>query len=411
MNTIPTIRERAIVRRRDSANVPQLMHIDTSPSEPRFVRSSLMLGNLVTGLAIIGPTAMLSQLADGLQVTIRDAGLLVTFGAVMLCFGSPLTAWATSRIERRSLLTGVLLVIALGHAASALAPNYGALLAIRLVMLAAAAVFTPQAASTVALIVPVRERAAAIAYVFLGWSLAIAVGLPLVTFAAAHIGWRETYATIGAIAALTAWLHWARLPAGLTGAPISLASWRALAGNRLILLLLLVTALQTSGQFAVITYLGPLLARLAGAGPQQIATFFAIFGAFGFIGNIIATRIVGSIGALQTSTLFLVSMLIGALLWTFGAPWLLAMGAGILLWGLGFAAVNSMQQGRLVAAAPELSSVSVALNTSALYVGQAIGSGLGGTLFAQDLAPVTGYVAIGFFVVALALVGLTRSRS
>jgi predicted MFS family arabinose efflux permease len=247
--------------------------------------------------------------------------------------------------------------------------------------------------------------------VFLGWSLAIAVGLPLVTFAAAHIGWRETYATIGAIAALTAWLHWARLPAGLTGAPISLASWRALAGNRLILLLLLVTALQTSGQFAVITYLGPLLTRLAGAGPQQIATFFAIFGAFGFIGNIIATRIVGSIGALQTSALFLVSMLIGALLWTFGAPWLLAMGAGILLWGLGFAAVNSMQQGRLVAAAPELSSVSVALNTSALYVGQAIGSGLGGMLFAQDLAPVTGYVAISFFVVALALVGLTRSRS
>jgi len=90
-------------------------------------------------------------------------------------------------------------------------------------------------------------------------------------------------------------------------------------------------------------------------------------------------------------------------------PYLLAMGAGILLWGLGFAAVNSMQQGRLVAAAPELSGVSVALNTSALYVGQAVGSGLGGTLFAHDLAPVTGYVAIGFFVVALVAIGLSRS--
>jgi predicted MFS family arabinose efflux permease len=387
---------------------PKPMSDEPSPPEPRFVRSSLMLGNLVTGIAVIGPTAMLIQLADGLQVTIRAAGLLVTFGAVVVCVGSPLVAWATSRIERRSLLTGVLIIIALGHLASALAPNYGALLAIRVVMLAAAAVFTPQAASTVGLIVPVGERAAAIAYVFLGWTLAVAVGLPLVTFAAAHVGWRETYAAIGVLAALVAWLHWARLPTGLIGAPISLASWRALAGNRLILLLLLITALQTSGQFAVITYLGPLLTRLAGAGAREIATFFAIFGAFGFIGNVIATRIVGNIGGLVTSVLFLVSMLLGAVLWTFGAPYLLAMGAGILLWGLGFAAVNSMQQGRLVAAAPELSSVSVALNTSALYVGQAAGSAIGGTLFAQDLAPLTGYVAIGFFVVALGVLGLTR---
>lgn len=386
------------------------MSDQTPPSEPRFVRSSLMLGNLVTGLAVIGPTAMLIQLADGLQVTIRAAGLLVTFGAVMLCVGSPLIAWATSRIERRSLLTGVLVIIALGHAASALAPDYATLLAIRLAMMAGAAVFTPQAASTVALIVPVRERASAIAYVFLGWTLAIAVGLPLVTFAAAHVGWRETYAAIGVLAALVAWLHWARLPAGLTGAPISLASWRALAGNRLILLLLLITALQTSGQFAVITYLGPLLTRLAGAGPQEIAIFFAIFGAFGFIGNVIATRIVGRVGGLWTSALFLVSMLLGALLWTFGAPYLLAMGAGILIWGLGFAAVNSMQQGRLVGAAPELSTVSVALNTSALYLGQAAGSAIGGTLFARDLAPVTGYVAIGFFVIALLVIGLTRGQ-
>lgn len=384
------------------------MSDQTIPTEPRFVRSSLMLGNVVTGLAVIGPTAMLSQLADGLQVSIRDAGLLITFGAVMLCVGSPLTAWATSRIERRLLLTAVLAVIALGHVASALAPNYAVLLVIRLLMLAAAAVFTPQAASTVGLIVQARERAAAIAYVFLGWSLAIAVGLPLVTFAAAHIGWRETYAAIGVIAALIAWLHWALLPSGLMGAPISLASWRALAGNRLILLLLAITALQTSGQFAVITYLGPLLNRLAGAGPQEIATFFAIFGAFGFIGNVIATKVVGRIGALVTSTVFLLSMLLGALAWTFGTPSLLAMGAGILLWGLGFAAVNSMQQGRLVAAAPDLSSVSVGLNTSALYIGQAIGSAIGGTLFARDLAALNGYVAIALFVMALLVVAMTR---
>ena len=38
-----------------------------------------------------------------LDVSIRDAGLLVTFGAIVLCIGSPLTAWLTSRIESRAL--------------------------------------------------------------------------------------------------------------------------------------------------------------------------------------------------------------------------------------------------------------------------------------------------------------------
>jgi predicted MFS family arabinose efflux permease len=37
-----------------------------------------------------------------------------------------------------------------------------------------------------------------------------------------------------------------------------------------------------------------------------------------------------------------------------------------------------MQQVRLVAAAPELASASVALNTSVLYIGQALGSAIAG---------------------------------
>jgi hypothetical protein len=51
------------------------------------------------------------------------------------------------------------------------------------------------------------------------------------------------------------------------------------------------------------------------------------------------------------------------------------------IWGLGFASTNSMQQVRLVAAAPPLAPASVSLNTSVLYVGQAIGSATGGLLF------------------------------
>ena len=174
-----------------------------SPVHRRFAPTALMFGNLVTGSTILAPAGMLIELSSDLGVTVHTAGLLVTFGAIVLCIGSPLTAWLTSRIERRTLLTVTLAVMALGNAASAFAPGYTTLLVLRLVMLAIGALYTPQAAGTAALIVPAEKRGGTIAYVFLGWSLAAAIGLPLITFMASRYGWRAAYGGVSVIGALS----------------------------------------------------------------------------------------------------------------------------------------------------------------------------------------------------------------
>jgi MFS transporter, DHA1 family, inner membrane transport protein len=89
----------------------------------RFAPTALMFGNIVTGCSVLAPAGMLIELSSDLGVTVRDAGLLITFGAIVLCIGSPLTAWLTSRIERRTLLTMTLAVLAATNAASAFAPD------------------------------------------------------------------------------------------------------------------------------------------------------------------------------------------------------------------------------------------------------------------------------------------------
>ena len=367
-----------------------------------------MLGNFVTGTAVLAPAGMLGELSAGLGVTIRDAGLLITFGAIVLCIGSPLTAWLTSRIERRRLLTFALAVIAVANTASAFAPDYAVLLAVRLVMLAVAVLYTPQAAGTVGLIVPPEKRGSAIAYVFLGWSLAAAVGLPLVTFIASRYGWRAAYGGIGAIGCLSVFFLVWHLPKGLSGAAVELKTWTEVGRNRLIVLLLVATTLQISGQFTVFTYMGPLLTRLTDAGPDTVGLVFAIFGAFGFIGNIVASQIVDAWGSYKTSLLSTALLLAGVAMWAFGAGVLLVMAASAAVWGLGFASTNSMQQVRLVGAGPALAGASVSLNTSALYIGQAIGSAVGGMLFARDLLYAMGYIAMVFVALALLVVTLTR---
>jgi predicted MFS family arabinose efflux permease len=375
----------------------------------RLSAFALMFGNVAVGVAVLAPAGMLSDLATGLGVSIRDAGFLVAYGAVILCFGSPLMAWATSNIDRRLLLAATLAILALGQLASAAAPDYLTLLVLRLLMLVVAAVYTPQAASTIAMIVPEKDRASAISFVFLGWSLSVAAALPAVTFASAHLGWRMSYVLLGVLAAVGLVLNVFGLPAGLRGVPLSLASFAVIARNRAILLLLTVTLCWTAAMFVVLPYLGPLLERLAGASPSVAAVFFASFGLMGFLGNVIATRVVRWLGPFNTSAFSLASMFAGALVWALGAGTLALMGTGVLMLGLGFAAINSMQQARLVAVAPVLAGATVALNTSWLYAGQAVGSWLGGTLFSHDRLLANGYVASAFMLAAMFTLSMTRS--
>lgn len=370
----------------------------------------LMLGNFATGLCILAPAGMLPVLAEGVGVGIRETGLLVTYGAVILCFGSPLVAWLTTRIDRRTLLVGSLAFMVVGQAASAIAPNYATVLALRLAMVAGAAAFTPQAASTIALLVPGKERSSAIAFVFLGWSLAVACGLPLITFIAAYVGWRGAFASASLAALVPAILLMFALPRDLRGPPLSLQSFNVLARSYKILLLLLVTILSISSQIIVFVYLAPLLQKLTGASHEVIGLIFALFGFAGFIGNVVATKLVSRLGGWLTSGIFLACIFIGLSLWSFGAGILPAMGVGIAFMGLGFAATNSMQQARLVQAAPDLSSASVALNTSSVYVGQAIGSGIGGIMFGLDLLHGIGFVGLAFVTAGLAVWSMTRDR-
>jgi DHA1 family inner membrane transport protein len=380
------------------------------PIGRRFAPTALMLGNIVTGCSVLAPAGMLSELSSGLGVTIRDAGLLITFGAIMLCVGSPVTAWLTSRIERRTLLAATLAVLALTNLASAFAPDYASLLAIRLIMLAVGALYTPQAAGTAALIVPPERRGSAIAFIFLGWSLAAAIGLPLIALVASRYGWRTAYGGIGMIGCFSFLLLAWRLPRGLIGTPVDLKTWTAVGRNRRIVLLLLVTTLQMSGQFVVFTFMGPLLTKLTQAGPDAIGLVFATYGVCGFIGIAIATRIVDSWGAYKTSLLFTTLLLTGVTGWAVSAGIYPLMACSVAIWGLGFASTNSMQQVRLVGAAPALASASVSLNTSVLYIGQAVGSAIGGMLYARDLLYGAGYVAAAFIALALLTVMLTRPR-
>jgi DHA1 family inner membrane transport protein len=374
----------------------------------KFSIFALSLGNFVVGLSILLPTGMLAELSLGLDVPIGTIGLLISFGAGVICVSPPLVAWMTTHTSRRALLTAVLAWLAFGHIASAFAPNYLTLFIIRLAMLALAGAFTPMAAATAVLLVPEDKRASVIATVLVGWALAIAIGLPMISPLAPEMGWRATYTLIGGFAIIGSLALMFGLPNGLKGAPVVFATWQAVGRSRHLLFLLLITGLLAAGQLVVIAFVGPILTDLTGATPPGIAAVFLLFGGMTLVGNVCASRVVQVWGAYKTSGVFIFCILIGAALWAFGEGTYSLMAAGAAIWGLGFAAATAMQQVRLIAAAPLLGTASMAINNTVLYLGQAIGSGIGSVLFAQGKLHTMGFVALAFVAASFSVLWLTR---
>src|SRR5215510_13804441 len=198
----------------------------TSVQPERSALWALLAGNFVIGTGILLPAGMMNDLAPGLGVSIAKGGSLIWAGAIVIGASAPLIAAVTSEVDRRLLLAGTLLLYVIGHALSALSLNFEMLLAIRIVTTLSAGVFTPQAAATVGLLLPPERRAAGIAFIFLGWSIASVLGMPMGSLIGASLGWRTAYALMAVLSLLAIAGVWWGLPRGLRVQRLSLASWK-----------------------------------------------------------------------------------------------------------------------------------------------------------------------------------------
>lgn len=360
----------------------------------------LMFGNVVIGMGVMVVTGLLDEIRHAHQISISHAGHLITYSAWLVCLGAPLLAMLVTRWDRRRLLVGSLLWYALFHAAAALAPGFDSLLGARVLAMVSAAVFTPQAAACVGQLVPESQRGRGITFVFLGWSVASVLGTPLGAWIGGHFGWRWTLGLMALLALMSAvWLY-ARMPRGIVLPPLPISAWRGALRSPTLMLTLGITVTSAAGQFVLLAYLAPYVAQRFGAGATALSAVLLVYGLCGFVGNAAVSRWIDRIGPPQAVAWALGSMALGLGLTSLSVS-LFTLVLAMVPWGLGVFASNSSQQARLVALAPWLAPASIALNTSAIYAGQALGSSGGGWLIQhQGLAPLP---ALGCVVLVCAL--------
>lgn len=371
----------------------------------------MMFGNVVIGTGVMMAAGTLNDIVASLSVSVATAGQLISSSALLVCFGAPLLAAVVAGWDRRKLLVASLLWYSLWHLMAALAPGFYSLLSFRAMAMVAAAIFTPQAASCIGLLVKEKQRGQAMTFVFLGWSVASVLGMPLGSWIGGHFGWRWSMGLIALLALVGALWLWRQMPAKVLPPALSMAAWRQTLSSRTIWVTLSVTMMMAAGQFVLFSYMAPFAKARFGVSPSEFSLMLLAYGSMGFVGNALLSRFIDRIGAARCiliSLSFMCTSLLLASEVTHATGMALALG----LWGLGGFSSNSAQQARLAAQAPWLASASISLNTSAMYAGQAMGATVGGwTLVHQGMGALPQHGLIGLLLaIGLSLLATRYAR-
>jgi len=376
--------------------------VAASASRLTSVRWSLMFGNFVIGCGVMSVAGTLNDIARSLQVSVALAGQLIAIAAATMAFGAPLLAGWVAGFDRRRLLALALLWYAIGHALSALMPSYALLWPMRAITMLAAAVFTPQAAAAIGFMTPAQQRGRAITFIFLGWSIASVLGLPLSAWLGETYGWAVAFDAVAVLAFIAAIWVYGVMPDGVRPAALSLRAWKDVLTHPVLMAMVMVTALSGAGQFTLFSYFAPYFRQVLAASTEQITLLLMWFGAFGLIGNVVLTRVIDRVGPNVAVTITMAMIAVSMLLWPLGVG-LASIAIVLVPWALGCFSSNSTQQARLSLAAPVLAPALMALNTSAIYIGQAAGAASGGWLIAHTGFGGLNWVGFAWLAIAIAV--------
>jgi MFS transporter, DHA1 family, inner membrane transport protein len=375
---------------------------------PRSLNSLLWLalGAFAIGTEGFMIAGLLPALARDLKVSLPATGHLVTAFSLAYAIGAPLMAVLTAGLERRRLLAIAMAGFSVANFLAAFAPGYTGLLAARLLLALSAATFMPAASGYAAALGGPERRGRALSVVTNGLTVAIIAGVPLGVLVGQGFGWRATFLGVGGLAALSLLGILVRMPSQPPGTTASLGERLALTKRSDMLGVLATSVLTVAGTFTVYTYLGVFLADVAEIGPQGLALMLFGFGLASAVGARLGGIAADQWGAGRTVVvgggLTVLAYLILSLSVALGPTRaMLALLPAILLWGLASWGLITAQQARLIALAPTLAAVSLSLNSSAIYLGSALGAAVGALVIADGGVGWLGWVAAGFSMVAL----------
>ena len=376
-------------------------------------RTSALPGGLIalaTGAFGIGLTefvimGLLPQLAADFAVTESVAGWLISGYALSVAVGGVALTAAVTRLRRKNVLLGLMVLFIAGNLLSALAGDYAAMMVGRIVAaLCHGAFFGIGAVVAAGLVAPAR-RAGAIAMMFAGLTIANVLGVPFGTFLGQHLGWRSTFWAITGIG-VVALIGLAVLVPG-RGPATDAAPTAGLRGelraftHPQVWFSLVVTILGFGGMFGAFTYIAYTLTEVAGFATATVPWLLVLFGVGLFVGNLAGGRAAdASLSRTLVTVLAILTVVLVGFALTAGSQ-ALTVASLMLMGAFGFATVPPLQM-RIMKYAHQAPTLASGANIAAFNVGNALGAWIGGVTISAGL----GFTAPIWAGAALTLLGL-----
>ncbi len=343
---------------------------------------------------------VLPEIAHETGVNEGLVGQLITVFSLTYGFGAPILAAATNHWPRNRVLISALGLLGLANLASALAPSFPLLVLTRLFAGCFAAVYTPLAFAIGIELAPPAKRGQALALVVSGLNIATVLGAPLGTWVGEHFGWRLSFLLIAGIACIAfLLLVLFRLPLSVTRTSPSLKERLLPITQSHVILALLAAFLWNIGVYVLYPYIALLLQQQIHI--SDISVLLACFGLGIVLANGIGGLLSGRFRPNLLIVVFLIMLIVVQLVLPSIATTFKSSAFMLLLWGMSFALLFIPQQQRLLNIAPEHANVILALNNSALYLGIAGGSAIGG--LALHWLAVTKLAFIGVMIIFISL--------
>ncbi|PCE15745.1 MFS transporter [Microbacterium sp. SZ1] len=364
---------------------------------------ALAIGAFGIGLTEFVIMGLLPEVASDFAVTEATAGWLISGYALSVVVGALGLTAATTRLPRKAVLLGLVVLFIAGNALTAIAPDYSTAMIGRIVAALCHGAFFGIGSVVAASLVAPAKKAGAIAIMFTGLTAANVLGVPFGTFIGQQFGWRATFWVISAIG-VVAFLGIALLVSAprVSDASVSLRhELRAFASGQ-VWLSLIVTALAFGGMFGAFTYIAYTLTGVSGFSASAVPWLLVLFGAGLVVGNWVGGRLADR--AIDRTLLWFIAalavilVLFGMLAWSQPAT----IGLLVVMGAFGFGTVPGLQS-RVMQYAGGAPTLASGANIGAFNIGNALGAWAGGLGISAGLG-YTSPIWIGAAITASALV-------
>ena len=371
---------------------------------------SLAIGAFGIGMTEFVAMGLLPDIAHSLRVTIPTAGYLISAYALGVVIGAPTLTVLARHLHPKHLLTGLMVLFALGNVLSALASTYITLLLMRILAGLPHGAFFGAGAVVATRLAPKGREAQTISMMFLGLTFANVLGVPIGTFLGQHFSWRVPFAVVSLIGVTAALCIWRWIPDVHTAQQQPLRTQLRAFFNPQLWVILGIVMVGMAGMFACFSYIAPTMTDVAGFRPAAVTPILMVAGLGMVAGNLIGGRLADR--APQRAIYILLMALIGILV-LFAVTAHSAVAAVITLFlftAIAFALTGPLQI-MIIRTARGAETLASAAIQSAFNISNALGAFLGGLPLAAGYgytspALVGAGLSLGGLVIAL---GLQRS--